>query len=89
MEAARIYFAPELARIVAQQISVLGRRVPNFTTASVGKSMPQVETWESFKPGRPILYPTAVQLRDLSEADATSLINFYDSVHGIAETIDT
>jgi hypothetical protein len=89
MEAARVYFTPELARIVAQQIRVLGRLVPNFTMASVGKPMPQVETWESFRPGRPILYPTAVQLRDLSEADATSLINFYDSIYGIAEMIGT
>ena len=89
MEAARVYFTPELARIVAQQIHVLERLVPNFSMASVGKPMPQVETWESFRPGRPVLYPTAVQFRDLSEADATSLINFYDSVHGIAEMIDT
>lgn len=89
LEAARIYFAPELARIIAQQIHVLGRLVPNFTMASVGKPMPQVETWESFRPARPVLYPAAVQFRDLSEADATSLINFYDSVHGIAEMIDS
>ena len=89
MEAARVYFTPELARIVAHQIHVLGRLVPNFSMASVGKPMPQVETWESFRPRRPVLYPTAVQFRDLSEADATSLINFYDSVHGVAEMIDT
>jgi hypothetical protein len=89
MEAARVYFTAEFARIVARQIHVLGRLVPNFSMASVGKPMPQVETWESFRPGRPVLYPTAVQFRDLSEADATSLINFYDSVHGIAEMIDT
>jgi len=89
MEAACVYFTPELARIVAQQIHVLGRLVPNFTMASVGKPMAQVETWEAFRPGRPVLYPSAAQFRDLSEADATSLINFYDSVHGIAETINT
>ena len=88
MAAARIYFTPELARIVAQQIYVLGRLVPNFTTASIGKTMPQVETWETFRPQRPVLYPKAAQFRDLSEADAISLINFYDSVHGITEIID-
>jgi len=88
MAAARVYFTPELARIVAQQISSLGRLVPNFTMASVGKPMPQVETWESFRPQRTVLYPTAAQFRDLSEADATSLINFYDSVHHITEIID-
>lgn len=88
MATARIYFAPELARIVAQQIHSLGRLIPNFTMASVGKPMPRVETWETFKPQRPVLYPTAPQFRDLSETDATSLINFYDSVHGIAELVD-
>jgi hypothetical protein len=88
MEAARLYFTPELARIVAQQVNIMGRLVPNFSAAAFGRSMPQVETWESFRPARPVLYPTAIQFRDLSEADATALINFYDSVHGIAETID-
>jgi hypothetical protein len=88
MEAARVYFTPELARIVAQQIWVLGRLVPNFTMASVGKPMPQVETWETFRPRRPVLYPVAAQFKDLSEGDATALIDFYDSVHGIAETIE-
>ena len=38
MEAARVYFTPELARIVAHQIHVLGRLVPNFIMASVGKA---------------------------------------------------
>jgi hypothetical protein len=87
-EAARLYFTPEFARIVAQQVNIMGRLVPNFIAASVGRAMPQVETWEVFRPARPVLYPTAVQFRDLSEADAAALINFYDSVHGIAETID-
>lgn len=89
IEAARIYFTPELARIVAQQIWVLGRLVPKVTTASVDKPMPQVETWETFRPRRPVLYPAAPQFKDLSEADATALIDFYDSVQGIAETIET
>lgn len=88
VEAARVYFTPELARVVAQQIWVLGRLVANFTMASVSKPMPQVETWETFRPRRPILYPLASQFRDLSEGDATALIDFYDSVHGIAETIE-
>jgi len=88
MTAARAYFAPELARIIAQQIHILGRLVPNFIMASVGKPMPQVETWEAFKPQQPILYPAAAQFRDLSAEDAISLINFYDSVHGISETLN-
>jgi len=62
IEAARVYFTPELARIVGQQIWVQGRLVPNFSMAA--------------------------QFKDLSESDATALIDFYDSVHGIAETIE-
>jgi hypothetical protein len=86
--AARAYFAPELGRIIAQQIHILERLVPNFIMASVGEPMPQVETWESFRPQQPVLYPKADQFKDLSEADAVLLINFYDSVHGISETLN-
>ena len=88
MEAARIYFRPELARIIGQQVWVLGRLVPNFSMASISKPMPQTEPWETFRPRRPVLYPAAPQFKDLSEADATALIDFYDAVHGVAETID-
>ena len=34
--AARRYFAPELARVIRQQIYILGRAVPNFVMTSVG-----------------------------------------------------
>lgn len=40
-------------------------------------------------PRRPVLYPAAAQFKDLSEADATAMIDFYDSVHGVAETIES
>ena len=51
--------------------------------------MPQVETWETFRPRRPVLYPAAPQFKNLSESDATAQIDFYDSVQGIAETVET
>jgi hypothetical protein len=88
MEAARAYFTPELGRVIAHQVWVIGRLVPNFSAASSGKTMPQVEAWEVFRPRKPVLYPAAAQFKDLSEADATALIDFYDSVHGVAETIE-
>jgi hypothetical protein len=87
-EVARAYFAPELARIVAQQISILGRLVANFITASVGKHPPG-DQLESFRPWQSVLYPTAAQFRDLSAADATSLIEFYDSLQEITEVINS
>jgi hypothetical protein len=88
MQAARVYFTPELARIIGQQVWALDRLVANFIMASVDKPMPQVEPWETFRPRRPVLYPAAAQFRDLSDSDATALTDFYDSVHGIAETIE-
>lgn len=88
MESARNYFAPELARIIGQQVWVLDRLTANFSMASVGKPMPQIEPWETFKPRRPVLYPAAPQFRDLSEGDATALIDFYDAVHGVGETVE-
>jgi hypothetical protein len=88
MEAARLYFAPELGRIVAQQIYVLDRIVANFICASVGKHPLPGDQVTSFKPWQPVLYPAAVQFRDLSEADATSLIAYYDSLHEITEIIN-
>lgn len=89
MEVARAYFAPELARIVARQSEILSRAVVNFIMASAKKPMPKVEPWESLRPQRPVLYPSARQFRDLSAEDATALISFYDSTHAIAELLDT
>jgi hypothetical protein len=88
MEAARLFFVPELARIIVHLIWVIGRCVPNFVMASTGQPMPQVEPWANFRPQRPVLYPVAAQFKDLSEEDAIALINFYDAVQGIEETIE-
>jgi hypothetical protein len=73
MEAARAYFTPELARVVAQHVYILGRLVANFISTSM----------------KPLLYPLAPQFKDLSEADATLLIEFYDASHGISETVNS
>jgi len=86
-EAARGYFAPELARIIARQIYVLGRIAPNFISTSVGKSPPG-DSWPSLKPSHPILYPNTVEFQNLSAADATSLIEFYDSLQDVADTVN-
>ena len=88
MGVAKSYFAPELARIARNQVWVISRLVPNFSAASIGRAMPQIEGWESFRPYRPALYPTAPQFRDLAQDDASALIDFYDSLLGISETIE-
>jgi hypothetical protein len=88
-EAARAYFAPELARVVARQVYLLGRTVPNFTATSVGKAPVASDNWPSLKPSQPSLSPAAGEFRNLRSLDATSLIEFYDSLHEITEIINT
>jgi hypothetical protein len=82
------FFAPELARIFARQIAVLGRIVPNFISTST-KQTPPGDSWASLKPWRPVLYPDAPKFRDLPAADATLLVEFYDSLQEISDTVDS
>ncbi|NYH24683.1 hypothetical protein [Paraburkholderia bryophila] len=88
MEAARVYFTPELARVIAQHVYILNRLVANFVSTSM-KYEPPGDPLTAFRPRKPLLYPSAPQFRDLSEADATLLIEFYDASHGIAETVNS
>jgi hypothetical protein len=85
--AARGYFAPELARILGRQIQILDRAVVNFICTSTRTPRPG-DSWASLKPSQPILYPDAAEFQNLSTADATALIEFYDSLQGIAETVN-
>jgi hypothetical protein len=85
---ARTYFAPELARIVARQIHILGRAVANFITTSVGKHSLPGDSWASLRPWQPVLYPSANEFRNLLPEDATLLVNFYDSLQEITDIIN-
>ena len=87
-DAVRGYFAPELARVVARQVYILARAVPNFVATSVGRAPIPTDTWSSLKPSQPHLYPDAPEFRNLNPLDATALIEFYDSLHEITEIID-
>lgn len=88
MEMARNYFSPELARAIRRHVWILDRLVANFSMTSMDKLMPQTEPWEAFRPMRPVLFPSAPMFRELSDEDAVALIDFYDSLQGVAETID-
>jgi hypothetical protein len=81
------FFAPELARIFRQQIRVMDRATVNFICASTKTALPG-DSWVSLKPLRPILYPNVPQFHKLPPADATLLVAFYDSLQGIADTLD-
>jgi hypothetical protein len=87
-QTAHDYFAPELARIFARQVAVLGRVVPNFSATST-KQNPPGDTWASLKPWRPQLYPDAPKFHDLPAADATSLVKFYDSLQEISDILNS
>ena len=80
------YFGPELARIFRRQIAVLDRTTANFICASTKQPLPG-DSWASLKPAHPILYPDAPQFRDLPAPDATLLVEFYDLLQGITDTL--
>ena len=79
-------FAPELARILAQQIHVLDRAMANFICSSAGQPLPN-DLRSTFRPWKPVLYPSAAEFRDLSGSDAASLVEFYDSLNRIEDSL--
>lgn len=88
MAALRAYFVPELARITARQIWAMGRIVPNYSITSHGKPHLPGDTWISLLPSEPDLYPTAPEFQRLAPEDGTLLVEFYDSLRGVAEVIN-
>ncbi len=84
--AARRYFAPELARVIRQQIYILGRAVPNFVMTSVGNPPPG-DRWTTLRPAQPQLYPSAPEFANLAADDATLLNEFYNLVQEIADIV--
>ncbi len=86
-DAALSYFAPELARTVARQVHVLDRAIANFIVASTGNQPLPGDTWASLKPAQPVQYPNAPEFQSLLPADAVLLIEFYDSMQEVTDTI--
>ncbi len=81
-------FAPELARVFKRQIVVLDRVLPNFISTST-KQPPPGDTWASLKPSRPTLYPSDSRFRELPPGDATLLVEFYDALDEINDTLES
>jgi len=79
-------FAPELARILAQQIHIFDRAIVNFICASAGNPQP-TDHWTTFRPWKPSLYPGTAEFRDLTNEDAALLVEFYDSLNDIDDLI--
>lgn len=85
---ARRYLAPELNRIIERVLYIHSRAIANFTTESAGNPIKPNDLREDFIPYMPVLYPNAPQFRDLPGDDATALITFYDSLHGLEKFVN-
>ncbi|GAA0680960.1 hypothetical protein ISN75_19020 [Dyella marensis] len=83
---AKAFLSPELATIVARQTQILDRISANFVTTSVG-SPPLEEPLCTFRPRRPTLFPATADRRDLNSEDAEILVEFYNAIQDIDETI--
>jgi hypothetical protein len=79
-------FAPELARILAQQIHIFDRAIVNFICASAGNP-PPTDHWTTFRPWKPNLYPGTAEFRELANEDAALLVEFYDSLNEIDDLV--
>ena len=76
------FLAPELARMLAYQIYALDRASVNFSEISVGRGVLN-DSWETFRPRRPMHYPGAVQVRDLGAESGALLAEFYSALDEI------
>ncbi len=89
VDAALQFFAPELARILAQQIHIFDRATVNFSCASAKNGVQPNDHWSTFKPWKPSLFPSAPAFQDMKAADSALLAEFYDSLSGIDDLIRT
>ena len=78
--------APELARVLAQQIHMLDRAIVQFSTASACHAPPS-DPWTAFRPIKPSLYPSAPACLELAHGDAMLLAEFYSSAQGIDDLV--
>ncbi len=87
-EAARRYLAPELYRTIDRALYIHSRAIPNFVGASAEHAVKPNDRKEDFLPYRPILYPSAPEVRELSADDADALSTFYDSLQSLADLVN-
>jgi hypothetical protein len=85
---ARIVFGPELQRVFRRQVEMLDRVMPNFTDTSHSRVPRTGDTWASLRPFLPVNYPASPLIRDLDASDTQLLSEFYNSVQGIAESLE-
>lgn len=87
-ERARIFFAPEIQRLVQRQIHVLSRCSVNFGMTSLGKPSLEADTWSVLRPGDSVFYPNSPLMNDLANGDFRRLAEFYGALQSHAATVD-
>jgi len=85
---AKRYLAPELQRTIERIHYIHGRAIANFLCHSADKAAKPTDQKKDFIPHWPILYPTAPQFRELEGDDAAALVEFYDSLHALANHVN-
>jgi hypothetical protein len=80
--------APELQRMIERVQYIVDRASVNFGSESSVRGIETNDLQIDFRPYRPILYPSAPQVRDLPGEKAIALIRFYDSLNEIEKQVD-
>ena len=80
--------APELQRTIERVQYIVDRAAANFICEAAVNGIETKDQQADFRPYRPILYPSAPQVRDLPGEKAIALIRFYDSLHEIEKLAD-
>lgn len=80
---ARRYFSPELKRVIERALYIHERACVGFSCASFDSGVQPNDLQVDFLPMHPVLYPAAPAFGELPPEDASSLIDFYDSLNAL------
>ncbi len=83
---ARRYFSPELKRVIEKTLRIHERACVGFSCASFDRGEPN-DLKKDFLPIHPVLYPGAPAFGNLPPEDASSLIDFYDSLNALEHEV--
>lgn len=85
---ARRYFSPEIKRVAESVLRIHERACVGFSCASFDSGTKPNDLKEDFLPSYPVLYPSAPAFADLLSEDASSLIDFYDSLNVLKHSVE-
>lgn len=85
---ARRYFSPELKRVIGGVLRIHERACVGFSGSSFDSGAKPNDLKEDFLPTHPVLYPSTPAFADLPPEDASSLIDFYDSLNALEHGVE-